>query len=70
MIDLHIHSTGSDGSETPSQIIDKALALKLKAIALTDHDTIASIEEFMSYGENKELIVIPGMEFCSKNSLE
>ncbi|KKM66549.1 hypothetical protein LCGC14_1480040, partial [marine sediment metagenome] len=39
MIDLHLHSTGSDGTDTPSQIIDKALDLKLKSIALTDHDT-------------------------------
>ncbi len=64
MIDLHLHSTGSDGTETPSQIIDKALELNLKAIALTDHDTIASIEEFLSYGEDKQIIVIPGMEIC------
>ncbi|KKM60402.1 hypothetical protein LCGC14_1542170 [marine sediment metagenome] len=64
MIDLHLHSTGSDGTDTPSQIIDKALELNLKAIALTDHDTIASIEEFLSYGEDKQIIVIPGMEIC------
>ena len=62
MIDLHLHSTDSDGSDTPSQLIDKALDLKLKAIALTDHDTLASLDEFLSYGENKELIVIPGIE--------
>jgi len=62
MIDLHLHSTGSDGSETPSQLIDEALDLKLKAIALTDHDTITSLDEFLSYGENKEIIVIPGIE--------
>lgn len=62
MIDLHLHSTGSDGSQTPSQIIDIALDLKLKAIALTDHDTIVSLDEFLAYGENKEIIVIPGIE--------
>ncbi len=70
MIDFHLHSTGSDGTDTPSQIIDKALDLKLKAIALTDHDTIASIEEFLSYGENKDIIVIPGKEITGKISLE
>ena len=62
MIDLHVHSTSSDGSDTPSQLIDKALDLKLKAIALTDHDTLASLDEFLSYGEKKQLIVIPGIE--------
>ncbi len=67
MIDLHLHSTGSDGSQTPSQIIDSALELKLKAIALTDHDTIALLDEFLLYGEDKEIIVIPGIEISIRH---
>jgi len=67
MIDLHLHSNGSDGSQTPSQIIDSALDLKLKAIALTDHDTVASLDEFLSYGENKEIIAIPGIEISIRH---
>lgn len=70
MIDLHLHSTGSDGSQTPSQIIDIALDLKLKAIALTDHDTIASLDEFLSYGENQDIIVIPGIEISIRHELK
>ncbi|MFX1477886.1 MAG: PHP domain-containing protein, partial [Promethearchaeota archaeon] len=62
MIDLHMHSTSSDGLDSPSQLIEKGLALKLKAIALTDHDTIAGLGEFLSYGEEKEIITIPGIE--------
>ncbi|MFX1312233.1 MAG: PHP domain-containing protein [Promethearchaeota archaeon] len=62
MIDLHLHSTGSDGLKTPSQLIDLASDLRLKAIALTDHDTVAGIDEFLLYGETKEIIVIPGIE--------
>ena len=62
MIDFHLHSTSSDGLDTPSQLIDKAVNLNLKAIALTDHDTILGLEEFISYGEEKNLIVIPGIE--------
>lgn len=67
MIDLHLHSTGSDGLDTPSQLIDKALELHLKAIALTDHDTIIGLEEFTSYGEEKDIIVIPGIEISIRH---
>jgi len=67
MIDLHLHSTGSDGLQTPSQLIDLATDLKLKAIALTDHDTVAGVDEFLLYGEIKEIIVIPGLEISIRH---
>lgn len=70
MIDLHLHSTHSDGLDTPSQLIDKAIELKLKAIALTDHDTISGLRKFLSYGEEKDLIAIPGIEFSIRNEYE
>jgi predicted metal-dependent phosphoesterase TrpH len=67
MIDLHLHSTASDGSDTPSQLIDQAIDLNLKAIAITDHDTIAGLEEFLSIGELKGIIVIPGIEISIRH---
>jgi predicted metal-dependent phosphoesterase TrpH len=67
MIDLHLHSSFSDGLEKPPQIIERALELKLKAIAITDHDTLAGIEEFLSYGELKDIIVIPGIEISIRH---
>ena len=67
MIDLHLHSTYSDGSDSPSELIDLALALKLKAIALTDHDTINGVKEFLSYGEGKDIALIPGIEISIKH---
>lgn len=70
MIDLHLHSTGSDGRDSPSQLIDKAIDFNLKAIALTDHDTIAGLDEFLSYGEDKSIIVIPGIEISIKHEPE
>jgi len=70
MIDLHLHSRFSDGSDTPSQLIDKAINLKMKAIAITDHDTIDGVREFLSYGEIKDIIVIPGMEISRRISPE
>ncbi|MFW9973290.1 MAG: PHP domain-containing protein, partial [Candidatus Odinarchaeota archaeon] len=62
MIDLHLHSKASDGSDTPSQLIDQAIELKLGAIAITDHDTISGVKEFLFYGESKKIIIIPGIE--------
>ncbi|MFW9990099.1 MAG: PHP domain-containing protein [Candidatus Odinarchaeota archaeon] len=67
MIDLHLHSSASDGILTPSQLIDEALNHKLKAIAITDHDTIDGIKEFLSYGEKQKIIVIPGIEISIRH---
>ena len=62
MIDLHLHSNCSDGIDTPNELIDKSLKLGMKAISLTDHDSIDGIQEFLRYGEDKNIIVIPGIE--------
>ena len=67
MIDLHLHSSISDGLETPAKLIEQALSLKLKAIAITDHDTIAGVEEFLSFGESNDIIVIPGIEISIRH---
>lgn len=62
LIDLHVHSNASDGSLTPSEVADSAIEAGLKAIALTDHDTVDGIEEIMDYTASKDLEVIPGIE--------
>ncbi|MFW9896076.1 MAG: PHP domain-containing protein [Candidatus Thorarchaeota archaeon] len=62
-----MHSTDSDGLDTPSQLIDKAMEFKLKAIALTDHDNIKGLKEFILYGEEKEIIVLPGIEISIRH---
>jgi predicted metal-dependent phosphoesterase TrpH len=67
MIDLHLHSTASDGSDTPTQLIHQAVDLNLKAIAMTDHDTISNLEDFLSVGELEEIIVIPGIEISIRH---
>lgn len=62
-VDLHLHSTASDGSCTPSELVDLADSLNLGAIALTDHDTVSGIQEFMQYASKfPEIISIPGVE--------
>lgn len=62
LIDLHVHSNASDGSFTPSQVADLAIDAGLKAIALTDHDTIDGIAEIIDYTKDKQLEVVPGIE--------
>ena len=60
--DLHLHTTASDGSDTPGELIAKARALGIDVIAITDHDTLAGSLEAMTlpYGGVK---VITGIEF-------
>lgn len=62
MIDLHVHTTASDGQYTPSQIIQKASEKNLKVIAITDHDTFAGVNEAIEQGKKYGLIVVPGIE--------
>jgi 3',5'-nucleoside bisphosphate phosphatase len=61
-VDLHTHSTASDGSETPSALVDKAVDLGLSAFALTDHDTLEGIEEARTSAERAGIELIPGTE--------
>ncbi len=62
MIDLHVHSTASDGTLTPSEVCDAAIEAGLSAIALTDHDTIDGIPEILEYSKDKNIKIIPGTE--------
>ncbi len=61
LIDLHTHSNASDGTYTPKELIAYALEKELRAIALTDHDTMDGIEEAMEAAEGTLLEVIPGI---------
>ena len=62
MIDLHVHTTASDGQYTPTQIIQKAAEKNIKVIAITDHDSFAGTTEAMNAGKNLGVTVIPGIE--------
>ncbi|NOQ86424.1 MAG: PHP domain-containing protein [Deltaproteobacteria bacterium] len=61
-IDLHIHTTESDGTLTPSQVVRYAKEKGLKAVAITDHDTIHGNEEAIKEGISAGVEVIPGVE--------
>ena len=62
MIDLHTHSTESDGTCTPSELIDLAVLKGIDAIALTDHDTCAGLIEAKNRSDNQGIKFIPGIE--------
>jgi len=64
-IDLHAHSTASDGARLPSQVIQEAKRIGLIAVALTDHDTVAGIGEAVVTGEALGVRVIPGIELSA-----
>ncbi|NLW81121.1 MAG: PHP domain-containing protein [Desulfovibrionales bacterium] len=61
-IDLHTHSTASDGTLSPTALVAAAAAMKLRAIALTDHDTIQGLPEACAAGQELALEVISGCE--------
>jgi hypothetical protein len=65
LIDLHIHSTYSDGILTPTELVDLASRIGLKAIALTDHDTMAGLPEALARGREQSIEVVPGVEISA-----
>ena len=64
-IDLHTHSTASDGSRAPADVVRSAKAASLSAIALTDHDTLAGLPEARAEGEKIGVRVISGIELSA-----
>ena len=64
-IDLHIHSTASDGSLSPAEIIDNAQRLNLAAIAITDHDSIYGSKEALRAGIPPSLKFLTGVEISA-----
>jgi len=67
-VDLHLHTTASDGVLRPSEIVRYAKAKELQAIAITDHDTIEGLKEGLSEGERIGFEVIPGIEISAEHS--
>src|SRR2546426_12488122 len=60
MIDLHTHSTASDGTLTPEELVDLAAEKGLRAIALTDHDTVGGISAALERGNQRRGLGISG----------
>lgn len=68
-IDLHIHTTVSDGNLTPKEVIDEASKNGVSVIAITDHDTIeAYTKELFEYAKSKNIEIIKGVEISTKSA--
>lgn len=65
-VDLHTHSTASDGQYTPSELVRLAKNRGLEALALTDHDTVDGLEEAVQEGARLGVRVIRGIELSAK----
>ncbi len=71
-IDLHVHSTRSDGTYSPTELVDYAIQKGLAAFALTDHDCVDGLDEAIAYADSLRLTnpevpeVIPGVEFSTE----
>lgn len=64
-IDLHTHTLASDGSDAPADVVRKAAALGLRAVAVTDHDTFAGLPEALAAGQRCGIEVVPGVELST-----
>ena len=62
MIDLHAHTTCSDGTATPRELVALAAGVGLSAIAVTDHDSVDGIGEAVDAGHDLGIEVVPGVE--------
>lgn len=67
-VDLHIHSTASDGEYPPSKVVQLAKANQVEGMALTDHDTMDGVEEALAEGRKQGILVIPGVELSAAES--
>ncbi len=66
MIDLHSHTDQSDGTFTAAQLVAEATRIGLKALAITDHDTMAGYHQAVPYAEAAQLRLICGIELSTK----
>lgn len=64
-IDLHVHTAASDGTDAPGEVVKKAADLGLRALGITDHDTVSGVEEATAAGADLGVEVIPGIEVSS-----
>ncbi|HEY6391780.1 MAG TPA: PHP domain-containing protein [Bryobacteraceae bacterium] len=68
MIDLHTHTNESDGSYTPAELIDHAVALKLEALAISDHDTFAGYDQAVQPAADAGLDLVCAIELGARTS--
>ncbi|NJK57894.1 MAG: PHP domain-containing protein [Pleurocapsa sp. SU_5_0] len=65
MIELHTHTTYSDGILTPQQLVDRAAIAGVQALAITDHDTLHGWDEAIAAAKQYQLEIVPGVELST-----
>lgn len=65
LADLHVHTTASDGALSPTQIVRMAAEAGLAAVGITDHDTVAGVDEALEAGKSAGVVVVPGVEISA-----
>jgi predicted metal-dependent phosphoesterase TrpH len=63
--DLHCHTTFSDGVHSPREVLEKARAVGLSALAITDHDHVGAIDEAIEWGNAAGIEIVPGLELSA-----
>lgn len=69
IVDLHVHSTESDGTLTPEEVVRAAAKAELAAVALTDHDTVSGVKAAAAAAEHFGVELIPGVELSTEYEL-
>lgn len=69
-MDLHCHSSFSDGTATPDEIVRMAAKSNIKILSLTDHDTISGVPDAVAAGKQHGVLVLPGIEMDNESAFE
>lgn len=66
-VDLHAHTTASDGTHTPTQLVERAVKRDLRVLGIADHDTIDGLTEAMAVGQRLGIEIVPAVEFSLRH---
>jgi predicted metal-dependent phosphoesterase TrpH len=69
-VDLQLHSTASDGTDSPTALVQLAAARGVRVLAVTDHDSVLGIDEAMAAGLEANVWVLPALEFSTRSELD
>ncbi len=69
-IDLHTHTTASDGTHSPTELVQRAVQQDLTVLGIADHDTIAGLAEAQAAGQQHGIEIVPGIEFSTRHEYD